>query len=98
MVSKILQKAQAGTLESNDVLITVAPGETGAGIVMDLQSIVINQYGEAIRKVITDVILELGIKDISIKVVDRGALDYILRARTLTALSRGGVSVKGGVL
>lgn len=96
-MSKILQKAQAGTLESNDVFITVAPGDTGAGIAMDLQSIVFDQYGETIRKVITDVILEQGIEDVSIKVVDRGALDCVLRARTLTALSRGGVSIKGGV-
>lgn len=96
-MGKILQEAQAGTLESNDVIITVAPGEKGKGIVMDLQSIVLDQYGEAIRTTVANVLQEQSIEEAVIKIVDRGALDYILRARILTALSRGGVSIKGGV-
>ena len=33
--------AQAGTLESNDIMLTVAPGAPGSGIIIDLQSIVL---------------------------------------------------------
>ncbi len=45
-MSKILQEAQAGTLESNVVIITVAPSEKGKGIVMDLRVSSWEQYGE----------------------------------------------------
>ncbi|QDR79775.1 citrate lyase acyl carrier protein [Sporomusa termitida] len=86
-----LKPAQAGTLESNDIMITVAPGAQGSGISIELESIVFAQYGQAIRKTITAVIAEQDITDIYIKAVDRGALDCTIRARTLAALTRAGV-------
>ncbi|SDE51287.1 Citrate lyase acyl carrier protein [Sporomusa acidovorans DSM 3132] len=86
-----LKPAQAGTLESNDIMITVAPGASGSGVVIELESIVLAQYGQLIKQVIAAVIAEQGIHDIYIKAVDRGALDCTIKARTLAALTRAGV-------
>lgn len=86
-----LKPAQAGTLESNDIMITVAPGAQGSGISIELESIVFAQYGQAIQKTIRAVIVEQDVIDVYIKAVDRGALDCTIRARTLTALTRAGV-------
>ena len=89
-----LQTAQAGTLESSDIMITLSQGSPGSGLKIELESIVMAQYGEAIRRVITETVSEQGIADIYIKAVDRGALDCTIRARTLTALARAGAGPK----
>jgi citrate lyase subunit gamma (acyl carrier protein) len=89
-----LQTAQAGTLESSDIMITLSQGSPGSGLKIELESIVMAQYGEAIRRVITETVNEQGIADIYIKAVDRGALDCTIRARTLTALARAGAGPK----
>ena len=89
-----LQTAQAGTLESSDIMITLSQGSPGSGLKIELESIVMAQYGEAIRRVITETVNGQGIADIYIKAVDRGALDCTIRARTLTALARAGAGPK----
>lgn len=86
-----LKTAQAGTLESNDIMITLTPGAKGSGVVIELESIVLAQYGQAIRKTIANVANEQNVTDIYIKAVDRGALDCTIQARVLAALSRAGV-------
>ncbi len=89
---------QAGTLESNDVMITVSPGEAGSGISIELTSIVKEQYGDAIQKTLQDVVREEKCRDIYITLVDRGALDCTIRARLLTALLRAGAVQKKEVI
>lgn len=84
---KITKVAKAGTLESNDILIMVMPNEHG-GIELELESIVMKQFGEQIRKVILDKIKSMGIEDIIIKAQDKGALDYAIEARIETAVKR----------
>ena len=91
-MAKITKSAQAGTLESNDIMITVAPG--ASGIEIELDSIVLPQYGDAITATITNTIKEQGIDGIKVKAVDRGALDCTICARTLAALGRAGVVLK----
>lgn len=88
---QLLRPAQAGTLESNDIMITVAPGEAGGGVVLELDSLVMAQYGDAIRQTVADTVATQGVADIYIKAVDRGALDCTIRARLLAALARAGV-------
>ncbi len=88
---QLLRPAQAGTLESNDIMITVAPGEAGSGMVLELDSIVMPQYGAAIRRTIAETVAKQGVVDIYIKAVDRGALDCTIRARLLAVLARAGV-------
>lgn len=89
-----LKPAQAGTLESNDIMITVAPGEKGGGIVLELESIVLAQYGQAIRRTIEAMLAEQNVTDIYVKAVDRGALDCTIQARTLAALARAGIILR----
>lgn len=86
-MSMINRKACAGTLESSDVYVELEPSISG--IELNLESAVIEQFGEAIRSAVLDVINEMNISDVKIKVVDRGALDCVIRARVETALSRG---------
>jgi citrate lyase subunit gamma (acyl carrier protein) len=90
-INEVRKVGQAGTLESNDAMITVAPGKKGSGVFIDLTSIVKEQYGNAICEMLQNVVWEQKCCDIYITVVDRGALDCTIRARFLTALSRAGL-------
>lgn len=87
----IMRQGQAGTLESNDAVITVAEAPAGSGIIIDLESSVKAAYGDAIEAVIRDACREAGIEDAEVDVRDKGALDCTIRARTLTAITRAGL-------
>ncbi|GBG56552.1 citrate lyase acyl carrier protein [Sporomusaceae bacterium FL31] len=93
-MSSLNKTAQAGTLESGDIMITVAPGTSGSGVVLELDSIVLAQYGKAINQTIHEVVAGQGITDVFIKAIDRGALDCTIKARTLAALGRAGAILK----
>lgn len=84
----LLHNAQAGTLESSDVLVIVSPTEKGTGVQLELKSIVEEQFGDQIRRIIEETLSKKDVRDIHITIQDRGALDYSLRARLETALSR----------
>ena len=90
-MSEIAKIGQAGTLESNDILITVAPADEGTGVCIELNSIVLAQYGRQIRQTLEHIAAEQGIRDVYIKANDRGALDCTIRARALAAFVRAGV-------
>jgi citrate lyase subunit gamma (acyl carrier protein) len=98
LMASVLKTAQAGTLESSDIMIAVAPGAKGSGIVIELESIVLAQYGEDIRTVIENIVKKQVITDIYIKALDRGALDCTICARTLAALSRAGAALREEML
>ena len=87
----LTKPAQAGTLESGDVVVTVAPAEPGSGIEIGIESLVLLQYGESIRRTVLAVVQQYGVVDAALKVVDRGALEYALTARTKAALERAGL-------
>lgn len=82
----ITRPAIAGTLESSDAQVTVEPGDGKIDLTID--SVVINQFGNQIRKVILDTLQHLGIDNIKITVVDKGALDCTLKARVEGAVFR----------
>jgi len=84
---KIAKVSKAGTLESNDILVMVMPNEAG-GINLQLESIVMKQFGEQIEKVILEKVREMEVEDIIIKAEDKGALDYTIAARLETAIKR----------
>lgn len=84
---KINKIAKAGTLESNDILIMVAP-EDGDNIDIELESIVMEQFGEDIEMTIKEKLRELGVSGIKVKAQDKGALDYTIKARVETAVGR----------
>ena len=85
----IKQRATAGTLESSDIFVEIAPAEARAGISLDLTSVVYQQFGPEIEAVIYDTLKELGVADAVLTVKDRGAVDCTIRARIETAVCRG---------
>ena len=86
-MEKIICRATAGTLESSDVFVTLEPHE--AGLEIEIDSVVKNQYGDAIRAAVEDVLKEQNVPAARVSVVDRGALDCVIRARVETAVLRG---------
>lgn len=84
---KITKVAKAGTLESNDILIMVMPNDSGK-VELELESIVMLQFGDVIRQVILHKVEEMGVESITIKAQDKGALDYTIGARLETAIRR----------
>lgn len=84
---KINKVAKAGTLESNDIMIMVMPNEKG-GVELQLESIVIKQFGNQIKSTILDKLKEMNVEDVVIKAQDKGALDYTIKARVQTAIER----------
>lgn len=89
-MSKIKKMAMAGTVESNDILITVAPAAAGSGIAIELSSPVLKQYGRQIKAVITEALAIHQVTDAVINASDKGALDCTIKARLATALARAG--------
>lgn len=83
---KIKKPAIAGTLESSDCQVMVEAGE--GGIDFSLESAVINQYGNQIRRVVMETLQSLGVDDIKISIVDKGALDCTIKARVEGAVFR----------
>ena len=86
-MNPILYPASAGTLESSDVFVEIAPAENG--IEIDLNSVVQAQFGEEILAVVREVLTECGVENASLRIQDRGALDCVIRARVETAVLRG---------
>lgn len=79
--------AVAGTLESNDILITISSAGGNANSV-SLSSIVINQFGPAIRAVIDQCLEASGLLGVEVTVQDKGALECTIKARMETAIAR----------
>lgn len=85
---KIVSRASAGTLESNDALVTVEPGEGGLHI--QVESIVYQQFGQQILDTAQAAATALGVQDAQIHINDKGAIACTLAARVETALKRAG--------
>lgn len=82
----IEKNAVAGSFESSDVFVEVAPKTNG--IEIEVQSVVYQQFGKAIEKTVRDVLNEFEVKSAAVKLTDHGALDCTIRARVETALKR----------
>ena len=83
---ELVKSAVAGTMESSDAYVEIEPAE---GLQIQLESVVAQQFGEAIKEVVRDVLAEQNVTNAKIRVVDRGALECVLRARIETAIVRG---------
>lgn len=89
---KIIHAAVAGTLESGDVMVRIAPDESQT-IDLLINSSVEKQFGDAIRSTILETLARYNVRGVQLIVEDKGALDCILRARLETLLARAsGVS------
>lgn len=86
-MSEIIKHAAAGTLESSDVYVEIEPNE--AGVSVELESVVLEQFGDAIDAVVRQVLEECGVDKALVRVSDRGALECVIRARVETAIRRG---------
>ena len=83
----VIQKpAVAGTVESSDALVSVEPGD--GKIELTLTSSVMNQYGRQIKETVLETLARLGVDNVRISVVDKGALDCTLKARVECAVFR----------
>jgi citrate lyase subunit gamma (acyl carrier protein) len=84
---KINKPSKAGTMESNDIYVILMPNPKG-GIEINLQSIVMKQFGEEIERVILETLKELGVENVIVTAKDKGALNYTIKARIETATKR----------
>ena len=66
--------------------MTVEPGQ--GEIELDLDSVVIRQYGKQIRKIIHETLDRLDVNNAKVTVVDKGALDCTIKARVECAVYR----------
>jgi citrate lyase subunit gamma (acyl carrier protein) len=82
---KIGRKAQAGTLQSSDLMVFLEPA---AELVIEIESTVKQQFEHLIREKIVEVLGRHGVAAGKVRVTDRGALDYAIEARLETALER----------
>ena len=82
---KLMRQALAGSLESSDVQVNVAPSESTT---IEIQSIVAAQFEDAILKTVEEVLKEFNVTAAAVRLEDRGALDCTIRARVETALLR----------
>lgn len=83
---QIIKNASAGTMESSDAYVEIEPA---ASLQIQLESVVLEQFGDEIRKVVGEVLQEQGVGGANVRVIDRGALECVLRARVETAVLRG---------
>ena len=74
-------------MESSDVYVEIEP--RGTGLEVELQSVVQAQFGQAIEETVRQVLKDCGVENAKVRVVDRGALECVIRARVETAAMRG---------
>jgi len=86
-MSKKLETAHAGTLESSDAFVRVIP-VAAKGIEIELESSVEELYGDAIRTLVLETAKAMKIEGVKLIVQDKGALDYVIKARVQTAILR----------
>jgi len=84
-------KTSAGSLESSDCLITITDSDE---LVVVIESVVFDQFGKQIKKVILDTLKEHNISKMHVICLDKGALDYTIPSRLETALNRRGESLE----
>ncbi|RDF05840.1 citrate lyase acyl carrier protein [Haemophilus parahaemolyticus] len=82
---QITKAAVAGTLESSDAQVRIAPANT---LEIELNSSVGKQFGDDILATIHDVLKHFEVSNAQVIVEDKGALDCVLRARLKAALLR----------
>ena len=84
---EIIKCASAGTMESSDAYVEIEPAEEGIRI--QLESVVQAQFGDAIQAAVREVLEAEGVRSASLRIIDRGALDCVIRARVEAAICRG---------
>lgn len=81
----------SGTGVRSDCSVEFVPGAAG-GLQIEINSRVINYYGESIRTLVSDIARRFGLTDARIIVNDEGALPFTIAARVEAALRLAGFS------
>lgn len=82
----IVRNASAGTMESSDAYVEIVPADR---LDIQLESVVKQQFGQQIMDAVEQVLQENGVDKALVRIVDRGALECVIRARVATAILRG---------
>jgi citrate lyase subunit gamma (acyl carrier protein) len=85
--TKIVRMAKAGSVESNDILIMISPGE--GKLELEFESVVSKQFGDSIRETILNTLENEGVTDAKVIAKDKGALDFTIKARVKACVRRG---------
>ncbi len=83
---EIKKSAFAGTMESSDAYVEISPNKEGLSY--QIESVVSEQFGDSIKNAVKEVLSENGVQNAAVHIVDRGALECVLKARVETALKR----------
>lgn len=83
---RIQKTAGAGSMESNDAMILIEPGDGEVEIM--IESVVQKQFGKQIEKAVREVLDDYRIDDARVVVRDKGAVECTLKARCETAILR----------
>lgn len=84
---EILRRASAGTMESSDAYVEIEPASE---LSVQIESVVGRQFGDKIETAVREVLADRGVDLATVRVVDRGALECVIRARVETAVNRSG--------
>lgn len=79
--------ASAGTMDSCDISIRIEGGIENQNTIQ-LSTVVEQQYGGHIRKLLNDILKRYSLSGVSVNAVDRGALDCTIEARMVCAIHR----------
>jgi len=82
---RIAKKAQAGTMQSSDLMVFVEPGDA---LRVEIDSTVKKQFEHLIRERVDAVLRRHEVTAGTVRISDRGALDYAIEARLETAIRR----------
>lgn len=82
---KVMEKAQAGTLNPRDCQISVAPGKGKVKVISKTPSL----YEEYIQTMVREKLEEYEVEAADVTVEENGAIDYVIMARLEAALVKG---------
>ena len=82
-----MQTISAGSLVSCDVLVNIQRCDE-PDIKIEVDSVVNLQYGSHLKKLVEQEVKKFFSSGIKVKLVDNGALDYVIKARVKTACLR----------
>ena len=83
----LTKKAVAGTMESSDVYVEMIPADE---LTVEVQTVAA-QFEPVIRDTTLAVLNRYRVTGAAVRLVDRGALDCVIRARVEMALERAGI-------
>ncbi|MCL8210079.1 citrate lyase acyl carrier protein [Spiroplasma attinicola] len=84
---EIKKIASAGSLDSSDVLVTVELNHKTENCIT-INSPFIRQFGQEMKNIVIKILNDLKINNCNIVIQDQGAINEVLIARIVTAISR----------